>query len=446
MKSSRTYRVKTIAYLLYNLTLLLLSPLIALFLAQRYRSGKSRAGWSERWGHLPPALRDAVNGRPLMWVHAVSAGEVVAAVPILRELRRELPDHALVLSVITEAGQEMAAQQATPFVDGIFYAPFDLPFVVRRVVQQLRPVTFVSLESELWPNLLHALKRQGATTVMVNGRISDKNFARVKRYGRGLFRWMLGNMDRLLMQSEADAERIIELGNGPLKEPGRVRVLGNSKFDQEIETLTDAQVANLRNELHLPADVPVFVAGSTRSPEEEAQVIAAYKTMRAQVPDLCLLIAPRQIARAEELAEALQAVGLEPVRRTQLPKTNGTVSVLILDTIGELARVYAVATFAFVGNSFAPVVKGGGQNILQPLAHGKPVLFGPLTATIRSETALALGAGIGFRVADGAELATRGLELLHDATRLQHLSETARALVAANRGVSARYAQAIAGG
>jgi 3-deoxy-D-manno-octulosonic-acid transferase len=419
------------------------SPFIAAYLAQRYVSGKSRPGWRERWGHLPAEFHSRSDSRRRLWVHAVSAGEVVAAVPILRELRRRLPHDEILLSTITPAGHEMAEQQALPYVDGLFYFPFDLPWVARRVVGLIRPTVFVSLESEMWPNLLHELKRQGATTVLVNGRISEKNFQRVQKRVRGrlsrwLYRWMLSNMDRLLMQSENDAERIGTLGAGP-----NVVVLGNSKFDQEIARLNEAQVQALRQELKLPDEAPVFVAGSTRSPEEEAQVLSAYKTMQQQVPDLCLLIAPRQIERAGELADAMRAAGLQPVRRTQLAASQTPVTHLILDTIGELARVYAVATVAFVGNSFSPVNKGGGQNLLQPLAHGKPVLFGPLTATIRSEVALATEAGVGFEVADSAALAQQGLRLLSDAGLRREIETKAIALIYANQGVSARYAEAV---
>lgn len=461
-----------------------MSPLIATYLTQRYVSGKSRPGWQERWGHLPPALQANAGSRPRVWVHAVSAGEVVAAVPILRELRALLPDYELLLSTITPAGHEMAEQQATPYVDALFYFPFDVPWVARNVVRLVSPRVFVSLESDMWPNLLHELKRHNCVTMMVNGRISEHSFNRSRKIAGGLYRWMLSNMDQLLMQSKADAERVSALGH--FSGPGRVTVVGNSKFDQEIALLSSAQILNLRRSLRLPPDAPIFVAGSTRSLEEEAQVIEAYNIMRAQRPDLCLIVAPRYIERAEELAQAMRAAGLAPILRSEIKATGQNnaqteanvdsanedasdknasnenafnnnspdestsenifenTSVLILNTMGELANVYAVASFAFVGNSFLPVNKGGGQNLLQPLAHGKPVLFGPHTATTRSEVALATAAGVGFRVADGAELAREGLRLLADDALCTEIAEKATRLIAANRGVSRRFAQAIA--
>jgi 3-deoxy-D-manno-octulosonic-acid transferase len=432
----------TTNYLFYNLRLALISPLISAYLAQRYISGKSRPGWGERWGRLPDALSRTATGRPRIWMHAVSAGEVVAAVPILRELRSCLPGHEIVFSVITPAGHEIAKQQALSYADALFYFPFDLPWVVRRVVRQLRPQVFVSLESEMWPNLLHELKRQEVLTALVNGRISERNFARSQRFGKGLYRWMISNMDRLLMQSDADAARVTALSGGGVER--RVTVIGNSKFDQEIRRLTPEQVQELRRELKLPVGAPVFVVGSTRSTEEEQEVIGAYAAMRAEFPDLCLVIAPRHIARTEELLAALHAAGFAAVRKTQVAAAVAPVQQIVLDTMGELANVYAVAEFAFVGNSFPPVVNGGGQNLLQPLAHGKPVFVGPLTATIRSEIALAGDAEVAFVVSNGAELARAGLGLLRMPERCERIASRALALIAANRGVSARYAAAIA--
>jgi 3-deoxy-D-manno-octulosonic-acid transferase len=410
---------------------------------QRYLSGKSRPGWSERWGHLPANLHGSEGGKPRVWVHAVSVGEVVAAVPILRELRSLLADHEILLSVITPAGREMAEQQASKFVDGIFYFPFDLPWVARRTVRSVRPCVFASLESELWPNTLHELKRAGVRTAMVNGRISERNYRRSRRFAPWLFRWALSNVDRMLMQSSADADRIRSLG-GAAGGTDAIQVIGNSKFDQEIPSLSAHEVSALRADLGLPEGRRVFVAGSTRSREEEGQVLDAYTALRARFPDLCLLIAPRHIERAEELTAAMRRAGLAPIRRTERERGCEPAEQLILDTIGELARVYAVGSVAFIGNTFDPVVKGGGQNPIQPLAHGKPVLFGPRIATIRSEAALAMEAGIGFQVQNGAELADRAGSLLADPKLLSEIDAKARALVAANRGVSARYAARVA--
>lgn len=430
------------AFLLYNLVLVLTSPLIALYLMQRYLSGKSKPGWRERWGHLPPAFHSKQGGRPRIWMHAVSAGEVVAAVPILRELRSRLPEYDFYFSVITPAGYEMAEQQAKPYVEGIFYSPFDFAWVVQRVVRALRPALFVSLESEIWFNLLHTLRRNGVHTVMVNGRISEKSLRRSQK-ARFFFRWAISNLDLMLMQSAGDLGRICALGGLSPTDTGRVRVLGNSKFDQAVQRLTAEQVVTLKESLKLPPDAPVWVAGSTRSSEEEAVIFSAYNALLKEFPDLCLVVAPRQIARGAEASDAMLHAGLSPVRRTQLDTSPASVRHLILDTMGELANVYAVATFAFVGNSFPPVVKGGGQNLLQPLAHGKPVLFGPQHATIRSEAQMVTEAGVGFCVQNGEELFERARNLLNDPTTCEAIGQRALELMEAQRGVSARYAEQV---
>lgn len=427
-------------YTAYNALVLLTTPLWSGYLMQRYISGKARDGWTERWGSLGANFSRTLESRPRIWFHAVSAGEVVAAAPIVRCVRELRPDAEIIFSVITPAGKEMALQQVGQNVDGIFYFPFDLPWVSRRVVELLRPSVYVSLESELWPNVLHELKRHNIPTIMVNGRITERSFARARK-SAGFFGWMLSHVDRLLVQSDADAVRIEALGGARLS--GRIEVVGNSKFDQAIEAVTPEGVARLRETLRLPAEAPVLVAGSTRSTEEEQIVLDAYHRMRMEIPDLCLIVAPRQIDRAAELKAAIKQSGLDPICRTELAESAGEVRAVVLDTMGELVGIYAVASIAFVGNSFEPVVKGGGQNLLQPLAHGKPVLFGPRTATIRSEVSLVTEAGVGFRVTSAEEMAAVGLQLIQDGPRLAELRSRALALIASQRGASRRYAEAV---
>lgn len=423
-------------YYRYNLLLAAASPLLAIYLAQRFLSGKSRPGWPERWGRLPSFEPLSPNR---IWVHAVSAGEVVASLPILRALKASLPDYALFLSVITPAGYEVAVKQAAPLLEGLFYAPFDLPWVVRHAVQTLRPQLYVSLESELWPNLLHTLKRQGVKTALVNGRITPRSFERARRFAPGLFRWMLGHVDLLLMQSQADAERICALGGTSIER--RVKVVGNTKFDQEIQPLDRERREQMRAELRLPLEAPVFIAGSTRSSDEERIVVEAFLQMKRRLPSLCLVVAPRQLNRVEETLQILRQANLNPMRRTS--PNDSLTDCLVLDTMGELADVYAIANVAFIGNTFPPVVQGGGQNILQPLAHGIPVLHGPHYATIRAEVALANEAGVAFPVTSAEELANKALQLLGDTCLLEKLAQRAVALIQANRGASQRCVEAL---
>jgi len=278
---------------------------------------------------------------------------------------------------------------------------------------------------------------------MVNGRISDRSYRRIRRFGRATFRWVLGNVDRLLMQSLGDADRVSQLvGGSPAV--GRVAVIGNSKFDQDIARLTPEQTFDLRLSLRLPQGAEVIVAGSTRSASEEAEVLATYLALREQSPDLCLIVAPRHIERAEEVVGAMSAAGLQGIRKTRLAQTTGPARHLVLDTYGELANLYAVATLVFIGNTFPPVVQGGGQNLIQPLSHGKPVIVGPNTASCRAEVALALDAQVCFQVSNRGEFIGTAQRLLGDPDLRSRISVAARALVDENRGVSRRYAVTVA--
>jgi 3-deoxy-D-manno-octulosonic-acid transferase len=422
-----------VSYFLYNLLLLLLSPVLAVILARRLLAGKSRAGWRERWGHLPEDM--ACKTAPRLWVHCASVGEVVAATPILKLLRERLPEHEIVLSVITPGGLETA--QAAGLARAVFYAPFDIPWAVHRALRIVQPDVLVILETELWPNLLHHARRAGARVILVNGRISDRSFP-TYRHLRFLFRWTLGHFDRILVQTERDVERFRQIGG----DPARIAVFGNAKFDQAVERQNVEQVAALRRDLKLAEGAPVWVVGSTRLAEEERLVLAAYLQARESLPDLALIHAPRHIERAGEVADMMREAGLNPVRRTEPAGAEGRVSQLILDTFGELAKVYAVGDVAFLGNSLIP--PGGGQSLLQPLAQGKPALYGPYVSNFRDIAAQAEAAGVGFPVSGAKELAAHVVSLIRDPERRAVLAERAVALIAANRGAAARYADAIA--
>jgi len=409
--------------------------LLALYLLRRLLAGKSRDGLAERWGRLRGEL--ACKKGPRVWVHGASVGEVMAAAPILRAYKERRSGHEIVLSVITPGGYEVASGLVGSLVQAVFYCPFDVPFAVRRVLRVIQPDGLVILETELWPNLLYQARRAGARVVLVNGRLSDRSIGRYRRF-RFFFRWTLGCFDRLLAQTERDAARLREIGG----DPARISVFGNAKFDQAADRLSSEQVSALRRDLKLPDGAPVWVVGSTRLAEEERWVLEAYRKARQALPDLVLIHAPRHVERAAEVADLMRGVGLNPARRTELASVEGPVSQVVLDTFGELGSVYAVGDVAFLGNSLLP--PGGGQNLLQPLAQGKPALYGKYMSNFRDIAALAEAEGVGFPVADAEELADRLVALIRDPARRAALAERAVALVAANRGAAARYAEAIA--
>lgn len=360
----------------------------------------------------------------------------MAATPVIRAYRALHPDHEIVVSVITPGGYEVAEKLVGEWITFVFYAPFDTPRAVRRVLRLLQPDALAVLETELWPNLLFHARRSGAKLLLINGRISDRSFGRYRRF-RVIFGWTLNLFDRLLAQTPQDAERLRQIG----AEPPRVEAFGNTKFDQATDRLSESQVAALRKDLKLSPKAPVWVIGSTRIALEEAFLIAVYLKLRETVPDLALIHAPRHVERAEEVAEMMRNAGLKPVRRTEMANASGYVSQIILDTFGELGNVYAVADVAYLGNSLLP--PGGGQNPLQAFAQGKPAFYGRYMTNFRDIVAQAESAGVGFTVADADELAARMQALLQERERRSEIAERAVELVQRNRGASARYAEAI---
>lgn len=414
----------------YNILLLLLSPLLVIYAFARGLRGKE-ACWRERLGFVPAP--DA-QGRPRIWVHAVSAGEAAAAAPVIREVASRCPEAVVFVSTITRAGREMVVKLC-PEAAQVFYFPIDIPWSARMALSAVQPDAVVLLEAEIWPNFLFQAARRGIPVLVVNGRISDKGFHR-SRLVRPLLRWALGNVSFLGMQTELDAERVTAMG----ADPRRVCVLGNTKFDQETTPLPAGEVRRLRDSLRISEQEAVLVAGSTR-PGEEDVLLEAHSRLLSTFPNLRMILAPRHLERTEEVEALIRRFGFVPVRRTTLPEGElPRNAVILLDTMGELGRIYAVASVTFVGGTLAPI---GGHNILQPIAQGKPVLFGPHTHGIRDVAAAAAAAGVGFRVTGPDDLTAKAAELLGNPVLLSELRAKCLALMDANRGASARYAERI---
>ena len=423
-----------LAGFIYNLLLFISLPgAIIYYLWRIFVARKSNESWRENLGALP-RLADRALGKKLIWLHAVSVGEVVASLPIQHELRRLLPDAVILVTTITQTGSAVARKSAKS-ADAVAYLPLDYPILVNRALNRVRPDVIVILEAEVWPNFLAAAKHRGIPIILVNGRVSDRSLRRSRRW-RWLLSWAVSNITHCCMQTQVDAERIRELG----ARLESIRVFGNTKFDQEGAQLPDDAVRALRVDLGLPDGARVFVAGSA-NPGEEEPILAAFQDMRRSAEDLRLIIAPRQIERGEEIQALVEAQGLACARRLKRDAVPADYDVLVLDTFGELAAVYAVGEIAFVGGTF---IAKGGHSLFQPILQGKPVLFGPYIFKTRDMAQMAISAGVGFEVKDAAELAERGKALLSDAGRLSEIDAACRRLVSENRGVSARCAALIA--
>ncbi|MEP6757385.1 MAG: 3-deoxy-D-manno-octulosonic acid transferase [Chthonomonadales bacterium] len=416
-------------YRLYNLLLILLSPPLAIFLALRLLRGKSKVGWEERWGKIPAFTAEAGGKR--IWVHAASVGEVMAATPILEAYRKRRPLDRIILSVITPGGHEVATAQIGKTLDAVIYAPFDVPFAVRRAIRQIQPDLYINLETEIWPNMLHLMKQSGAKLALVNGRISDKSLTSYRRFAP-LFRWALSNFHFIMTQSDLDSERYISIG----ADSKIVEKIGNAKFDQAVEMLSAEQVDQLKKDLGIETTWPVMVAGSTREAAEEKLVWESYLSALKRVPNLALIHAPRHVDRAEELRSEMVALGMTPILRTEVASAILPNRQIVLNTFGELSRIYGIADLVFIGNSLTP--PGGGQNILQPLAHGKRTICGPYMQNFRDVVAMTEKTGAIRRVKTAEELATEILAALDNREECESMGRAAQAMIEANRGTSER--------
>ena len=417
-------------FLLYDLIWVLLFPLVLpCHLLMAYLRGKPRRGLRERFGFYPPEVLKLLQGKKVLWVHAVSVGETRAAVPLLKVLKEHYPEHLLVLSHVTETGRNIA--QGIQEVDLCLFFPYDISWVVKRVLRQLRPSLIAIVETEIWPNLVHRAEAAGVPVVLVNGRISDRSFPRY-RLLRHWLRPVLDCFSSFCMQSEQDAVRIRALGASA----ERVQVTGNLKFDMNIDSSTVTDSQQLRHALRLPTAGSVLVAGSTHEGEERL-IAEVFGRLRHAGFELSLVMAPRHPERCTAVAEVLSSCGLEVrlasgISTQSPPLTTG--EVLLVDSVGQLLKYYGAADLIVVGGSFVPV---GGHNILEAALVGKPVLFGPYMANFKDIARKVLEGGAGVQVTQGEELFRALCRLLEQPRNGLAMGECGKALLAQNKGATA---------
>ena len=383
--------------LLYSTLTILLSPVLAcLSILDRY-------GMRQRLGQRP--LVPDGELRPVAWFHCASVGEATGLAALVGRFTERHPDLAVLVTTMTETGLAYVRQHV-PQAHFYGLAPLDAPFIVRRVFGQVRPRALILLEGEFWPGMLEAAAAHDCPVALVNGRMSDRSLAR-NRFVKPLFRHMLRRLAAVGVQHALDGERLIAYGADPV----RVRVTGNVKFDLAAEQQGPGREA-LRRELGLSASVPVIMAGCPRPVEEERAVLAAFARVHERHPEVRLIWAPRHLNRVPEVEKMLRGAGLAYAHRTRQDTRDPVhFDVIILDTMGELAAMYAAADMAFVGATLVPL---GGHNLLEPAACAIPVLFGPHTENVRASAAALLRTGGGMVVRDGDELACQWLDLLEN--------------------------------
>jgi 3-deoxy-D-manno-octulosonic-acid transferase len=409
-------------FFLYNLTLTI-AVLLGLpwFAVKLITTPKYRPGATQRLGFYPETEFRKLEGKETIWVHAVSVGEVIAAIPFVRELRRRHPERKIVVTTVTATGNRTARAMARD-ADLILFFPFDLRPIVRKAIGRIRPALFILIETEIWPNCIHELHRMGVPSLIVNGRISQASYSGYLKI-RFLMKRVLQEITAFSMQTAEDARRIITMG----APEGRVQNSGNIKFDRPAHPLSDEEKARLRRDFRLPESGEILVAGSTHSGEEEP-LIDAYLRLKQDVPDLLLILAPRHPERSGEAALLLQQKGLAFQKRSQPEEGK---DVLLLDTVGELARLYGIGTVAFVGGSLVP---HGGHNILEPAAYGVPVVYGPHMENFPEISKVIREREAGIQCTDGESLAEVLGDLLGTSEKRERLGKAGMAVIEENQG------------
>lgn len=359
-------------YWLYNVLLLVYwATLIPMLIYRLIREEGFYQRIKQSIGFLPDDLKEKISNRHAIWVHAASVGEIVAASPIVREMRKTHPNEVIIVSVVTATGFRMA-HQIIKGADGILYFPLDLPYLTDRILTIVKPRAIVLVETEIWPNFLRIAARKNIPVMMMNGRISRRSSSRYRMI-TFFTRRVLSTIYVFCMQSRIDAQYIIDIG----ADPNKVIVTGNTKYDQTYGIVTDEEKKRYLKELGFDENTyPIMIAGSTHK-GENVSVYKAFCNIRNHFPGAKLIIAPRYIHQADLIYDEGVKHGVTMVKRSDMvagKQIAGPYDGVLLDTIGELGRVYSLGDLIFVGGSLAYI---GGHNILEPAAHGKPIVVGP---------------------------------------------------------------------
>jgi 3-deoxy-D-manno-octulosonic-acid transferase len=430
------YRILTAAAMLF------LAPYYAL---RGWRRGEPAQAFRDRLGSLSADIRmrasqAADSTSNAIWIHAVSVGEVLAAKPLVDGLKQRYPNRAIFVSTTTETGQRLARERLAN-VDGIFYFPLDWVVPVRRALRAIRPAIVIVMETEIWPNFLRETRRENVPVVFANARISEKSFARFKRWEflvGPFFAESLHDVALFLPQTPQDSARLSAMGASPQ----HTEVTGNLKYDAEPPP--PSAFANwLTQEIHQQERWPVIVAGSVVEGEEDS-VIAAYDMVQRQWRRTLLILAPRKPDRFDAAADLAAEGGWKVVRRSQIDIAkpfDENADVLLLDSIGELSALYALADATFVGGSLVP---SGGHNILEPAWFGQPPVFGTSMENFQEMADQFLDGHAAVQVASAQSLGKVWTQLIESVPLRERLGSAAREIAARNRGATNRTLDRIA--
>ena len=421
-------------HILYNIILFAAAIIIApYYLLKIIFTGKYRKSFIQKLGGRQAEVLAGLKDGPRVWIHAVSVGEVTAAAPIAACLKMRRPDVEIIFSTSTETGQKMARKfikEAAAFI----YFPLDILPIVNKVIKKASPDVFVMVETELWPNFLRACKMHRIKTLMVNGRISPRSYRRY-RLTRFFWKRVLNNLDAAGMISGIDSKRLERIG----MDCAKIKVLGNAKYDGLAAMVSPALQEEITRRFNTRVNERFFVAGSTHEGEEKI-IIHVYEELIKLYPDFKLIIVPRHIERTNDILDLLKQANFNDfIKLTDINKGRQRKDerIIIVDVIGELFKVYSLATIVYCGGSLVPK---GGQNILEAAAWGKIIFYGPSMEDFSQERTLLEEAGCGITIRGEDELLRGIIQMLARPEEMASRGERGKAVVLANIGASAGYA------
>jgi len=395
-------------------------------------SGKYGKGLRERFGYIPREIKRKPSHALRIWIHAVSLGEIKVAKSIIDAIKVSEPGCSIILSTTTEHGRAQAKEMFPPEIQ-VIYAPVDVFFVIQKVIKLINPDILIFLETEIWPSWIIESRKKGVKIVLLNGRISRRSFKNYLRF-KLFFKRILESFDHLSMISEIDRERISMLGAGPEK----TSVNGNAKYDLIIDQVVSGKAEEIREKLQIAESIPVIVAGSTRTGEDDI-LLKSYKKILKEIPEAILILAPRHLERVEHIVRLLEKEGLEYHLWTEVtvPMKKREKSIIIVDKYGELFDIYSIATIAFCGASLVPL---GGQNPFEPAAWSVPVFHGPFMDDFQDARLLLDETGGNVVVRGLDEFTDKALEIINDRDLLKKKGKAAREALLKNHLAAERHA------
>ncbi|MGM0549210.1 MAG: 3-deoxy-D-manno-octulosonic acid transferase [Bacillota bacterium] len=424
-------------YLIYNL---LLSILIVLLLPYYYLKSKKsgeKLNLKERFAFYDQNLDLLFPAKKVIWLQAASAGETLAAKKLTSELRKKYPDAKIIFSTMTASGKKLAKEKIEA-ADLIIYLPFDLNWVVKRAVNLFKPDLFIMIETELWPNLIKALDQQGTKLILASGRISDDSFDQYKYLG-SLLADVLKRVDVFSMQQQEAAAKIEKLGAAA----DHICINGNLKYDLELKTPSQKEIAAKKELLQLREETKVLIAGSTHQGEEEI-ILELYQQLKVDFPEFKILIAPRYVERREEILELCYkkdiSASLYSKLKKEKDKLDQQTDIIIIDTMGELADLYFYADLVFIGGS---LIERGGHNIIEPAARAKVVLFGQSMYNFKEQRNFLVDEEVAFEIENIDQFFKKTYQLLANEQYREQLALKAAKLIDQNRGSVKKHLQLI---